>query len=92
MCTAKAQIHLFSMIAQLGTSHCSLTCIMGKVAGSVFFLDQEWIGGILDMRCSDPHFPFQLGCIGTQINKGTALIHIDAGSHIRITVPEKLLV
>ena len=92
MGAAKAQIHLFSVIGQLGTSYGSLACIMGKVAGSIFFLDQERIGGILDMRCSDPHFPFQLGCIGTQINKGTALVHIDAGSHIRITVPEKLLV
>ena len=44
------------------------------------------------MRCSDTYRPLKLGSIRTKIHDSTTLIHIDTGSHIRIAVPEQLLV
>ena len=44
------------------------------------------------MWCSDTNFPFQLCSIRAKIYNSTTLVHVDAGSHIRVAVPEQLLV
>ncbi len=44
------------------------------------------------MRSTYAHGPVEFRGIRTQVHERTALIHIDAGSHVRITIPEELLV
>ena len=44
------------------------------------------------MLRTDAHLPSQLGGIRTQIKDRAALVHIHSGPHIRIRIPEHLLV
>ena len=64
---------------------CEVTC-------TVLLLNQERIRGILHVLCADTNRPLQLRCIRTKVNDCAALIHIDAGSHVRVAVPEQLLI
>ena len=64
---------------------------MGKVSGTIFLLDQERIARILHVRRPHAHRPLQFCHIGAKIHDGAALVHIDTGAHIGITVPEHLL-
>ena len=44
------------------------------------------------MLSADSHLPLQFRRIGAKIHNSAALIHIDAGSHIGIRIPEQLFV
>ena len=64
---------------------CEVTC-------TVLLLDQERIGSIGHMLGADTYRPLQLCSVRAQVYDSTALIHIYAGTHEGITVPEQLLV
>lgn len=44
------------------------------------------------MLRADAHLPLELRRIGAEIHDRAALVHVDAGPHEGITVPEQLLV
>ena len=44
------------------------------------------------MLGTDTYRPLQLSSVRTQVNDSTTLIHIYAGTHERITIPEQLLI
>ena len=92
LCSAQTEIDLFTIIADLGTSHSTFSGIVCEISRSVLLLDQEWIWCILNVWSSDTYRPVKLCCIWSEVNDRTALIHVDLSSHVWIAVPEYLLV
>ena len=89
---AQAQIHFLAVVTDLGAADGALSCVMGKVTGAVLFLHEKGVAGVLHMGRADAHRPMQLRHVRPQIKNGAALIHVDACTHIRVAVPEHLLV
>ncbi len=65
---------------------------MSEVTRTIFLLNEERIRAVSYVICTNTDLPLKFCRIIAKVNERAALIHVDAGSHIWITVPEELLV
>src|SRR5574344_1261953 len=88
----QTHINLFTFKAYFARTYRSFSCVMGKISGTIFLLNEERIRCIGWISRSYSDTPVELCHIRPQVNYSSALIHIDTCSHKRIRIPEQLLV